>query len=106
MWRALPVGGGLFAAQQCVYLGLAEPTVSPWGADAADPARGGPTGYRLRVDPEEGGHLSGGQQALSRALHDVSPPLSRSGAGGLFLSVPGQDRFLPCFRKTSRNVVG
>ena len=97
--------GRFFAAQQSVHLGLTEPSVPPGSADAADASRGGPTGHRLRVNPEEGGHLSGGQQALSRALHDVSPPLSRSGAGGLFLSVPVQDRFLPHFRKTSLNVV-
>src|SRR5690606_41588793 len=72
------LGDGLLAAQQRVHLGLPEAPVAPRSADAADPARGGPPGDRPRVDPEEGGDLSWGQQALARALHVFSPPLSRS----------------------------
>jgi|SRR5437868_6681991 len=93
-------GDGLVAAQQRVHLGLAEATVAPGSADAADSARRSPASDRLRIDPEECSDLSRGEQALARALHVFSPPLSRSRRGWTVYSVAGQDRFLPCFRKT------
>ena len=68
----------VFTAQQRVYFRLSETPVPAGGTDTADPAGGGPSGDGLGVDPEERSHLSGGQQALARTLHVLSPfvPLS------------------------------
>ncbi len=43
-----------------------------WRADAADPARRGPAGNGLRINPEEGGDLAGREQSLAAALHVAS----------------------------------
>src|SRR5690606_37019222 len=49
---------------------------------------------------------SPGVSRRSLVLSTFSLPLCPAlGAGGLFTSVAGQDRFLPCFRKRSRSVV-
>jgi hypothetical protein len=78
----LPLSGELgkrfFATKECVYFGLAETSVPAWRPDAADATRRGPSGHGLRVDSEERSDLSGGQQALARTLHVLSPfvPLS------------------------------
>src|SRR5215471_12223377 len=82
------------AAQQCPYLRLAEPAVSPRGPDAGNASRGRPAGDGFRIHPEECGHLSRREQALVVAVHVQSPPtvLPRacgSGpAGGAVISSP------------------
>jgi hypothetical protein len=38
--------------------------VSAWGADGSEPSTGGPPGHGAWINPEQSGHLGGGQQAV------------------------------------------
>ena len=44
-----------FSLQERTNLGFTEPSVATGSADAADPPRSRPTGYRFRVDPKQRG---------------------------------------------------
>src|SRR3954464_15940766 len=67
------------------------------GPDATDPAGGGPTRHSFRIDPEQGSDLAWGQQALARALHVFSPPLSHSCGGRTVSKCAGSRPVSPLF---------
>src|SRR5215469_1336775 len=58
-------------AEQCPNLHFPVPPVAAWRADAADPARRRPPGYRLWINAEECRNLSGSKQAITVPIHSI-----------------------------------